>query len=227
MIATALMMGLAGSLHCVGMCSPLAMTVSNLTARVFLNRLLYNAGRVLTYGLLGASVGSLSIIVPFSKFQNVVSIILGIILLFAGAGFLNVRIPLISILITKLTVFLKKTFAKFLARKNYTSVFILGALNGILPCGLVWAALAYSLALPSPLQGFGFMILFGAGTLPVMLGLTSLIPSLITRFNFNLPRLTSVMLIATGVLLVARVFVVHVPHLASGNAGFVDIVLCR
>ena len=227
MIATALIMGFAGSLHCVGMCSPLAMAVSNLTARAFLNRLIYNTGRLLTYGILGASVGSLTLVVPLSKFQNMISIILGIILLFVGAGLLNVRIPGLSAITTKLTVFLKKMFAKFLAQKTYASVFILGAFNGILPCGLVWIALAYSLTLQSPLEGFSFMILFGAGTLPVMLGLTGLIPGMIKRFNFNLQRFTSVMLISSGILLVIRVFIVHLPHLTSANPGFVDVVLCR
>jgi sulfite exporter TauE/SafE len=112
-------------------------------------------------------------------------------------------------------------------RKTYGSVFMLGALNGLLPCGLVLVALTYCLSLQSPIAGFSFMIVFGAGTLPVMLGLTSLISVLVKKFNFNLRYFTTGMLIASGILLIARVFIVQLPHKASLQQGVIDIVLCR
>ena len=226
MVLTALIMGLTGSLHCVGMCSPLAMTVSNMSARAFLNRVIYNTGRIVTYGLLGLCVAGVGVAFPISKFQNLVSIFLGIILLLAGTGLLKVNIPILSSAIATLTSTLKKLFTKFLNRKNLGSVFLLGTLNGILPCGLVWIALTYSLTLQSALEGFGFMLLFGAGTLPVMLGFTSIITQLLKRFNFNFQHVTSAMLILSGILLIIRVFVIHLPHQHSIQQGVVDIVLC-
>ena len=227
MLVTALIMGLTGSLHCVGMCSPLAMAVSNMDARAFLNRTIYNTGRIVTYGLLGICVAGLGVALPISKFQNLVSIVLGVALLFAGIGLLNMNIPILSSVIGKLTVILKQLFSKFIARKNFVSVFILGTLNGILPCGLVWIALTYCLTLQSPLEGFSFMMLFGAGTLPVMLGFTSFIPQLLKRFKFNIQHITSGMLILSGILLIARVFIIHLPHHHSIQEGVMDIVLCK
>ena len=227
MIVTALIMGFAGSLHCVGMCSPLAMAVSNMSPRAFLNRTIYNAGRILTYGLLGASVGSLSEALPLSKFQNFVSILLGIVLLFIGTGLLKANTFLLTNGVVKLTSRLKNLFTKFLARKNYRSVFFLGSLNGLLPCGLIWIALTYSITLQSPFESFGFMLLFGAGTLPVMLGFTTIIPNVLKRFNFNIQHVTSGMLIISGIMLIARVFIIHLPHQSSIHHGLIDIVLCR
>src|SRR5688572_28301502 len=185
MVLTALIMGLTGSLHCVGMCSPLAMAVGNMNARAFLNRVTYNAGRIVRYGLLGLAIARVGLAIPISKFQNLISILLGIILLLAGIGLLKLNIPIFSKAIATLTSIIKKLFTKFLNRKNFGSVFLLGTVNGILPCGLVWIALTYSLTLQSPLESFSFMMLFGVGTLPVMLGFTSIITTLLRRFHFN------------------------------------------
>ncbi len=226
MILTALIMGLTGSLHCVGMCSPLAMAVGNMNTRAFLNRVIYNTGRIVTYGLLGLGIAGVGLAFPVSKFQNLVSILLGIILLLAGIGLLKVNIPIFSRAIGTLTFALKKLFTKFLNRKNFGSVFLLGTLNGILPCGLVWIALTYSLTLQSPMEGFSFMMLFGLGTLPVMLGFTSIITQLLKRFHFSFQHVTSAMLILSGILLIVRVFIIHLPHQHSIQQGVVDIVLC-
>ena len=76
MVLTALIMGLTGSLHCVGMCSPLAMAVGNMNTRAFLNRVIYNAGRIVTYGVLGLGIAGVGLALPISKFQNLVSILL-------------------------------------------------------------------------------------------------------------------------------------------------------
>ena len=227
MVLTALIMGLTGSLHCVGMCSPLAMAVGNMNTRAFLNRVIYNAGRIVTYGLLGLAIAGVGLAFPISKFQNLVSVLLGVILLLAGIGLLKVNIPILSSAIGKLTFTLKKLFTRFLSRKNFGSVFLLGTLNGILPCGLVWIALTYSFTLQSAMEGFSFMILFGIGTLPVMLGFTSVITQLLQRFNFNFQRITSAMLILSGILLIVRVFIIHLPHQHSLQQGVVDIVLCN
>ena len=227
MVLTALIMGLTGSLHCVGMCSPLAMAVGNMSPRAFLNRVIYNAGRIVTYGLLGLAIAGVGLAFPVSKFQNLVSILLGIILLLAGTGSMKVNIPILSGAIGKLTFTLKKIFTRFLNRKHFGSVFLLGTLNGILPCGLVWIALTYSFTLQSAMEGLSFMILFGIGTLPVMLGFTSVITQLLKRFNFNFQRITSAMLILSGILLIARVFIIHLPHQHSLQQDVVDIVLCN
>ena len=227
MVLTALIMGLTGSLHCVGMCSPLAMAVGNMNTRAFLNRVIYNAGRIVTYGLLGVGDSGSRPCLSYFKISKSC-------LCFIRSYFITCRYRFIKSKYSdfvqcdrKANIHAKKTFYGLFSRKNFGSVFLLGTLNGILPCGLVWIALTYSFTLQSAMEGFSFMILFGIGTLPVMLGFTSVITQLLQRFNFNFQRITSAMLILSGILLIVRVFIIHLPHQHSLQQGVVDIVLCN
>ncbi len=223
-------MGFAGSLHCVGMCSPLAMTVSNLNPAATLNRFIYNLGRILTYGLLGAVVGGAGWALPLSGLQNVLSLALGIsLLIFAVLGITSMHIPVLTSAIHRLTALLKSAFGKFLQRKNYISVFILGTLNGLLPCGLTFLALTYCLTLGSIGNSFYFMLLFGVGTLPVMLGLTTIFQYLVKRFNLNFRKVTTTMLFFSGCLLIARVFIghEHESHRVPAQETATEITICR
>jgi uncharacterized protein len=228
MFLTAIILGFAGSLHCLGMCSPLAMAVTNLSTNMIVNRVLYNGGRIFTYGLMGAVVASVGLGLPLTRYQNLLSILLGIALLVIGAaGISSMKIFGVTKALGRLTVFLKKLFSKYLQRKSYTSTFFLGSLNGVLPCGLSFLALTYCLTLAGPFDGFLFMIAFGLGTLPVMLGFTGIFSWLIGSLKWRVKPLTTGLLILSGVILIARVFLVHLPPATSLREGVVDIVLCR
>lgn len=226
MIWTAIILGFAGSLHCMGMCSPLAMAVTNLSPTVIINRVLYNAGRILTYGLLGSIVSILGLGFPLIKYQNFLSVLLGIALLvIAIGGVSSIRIPVVTRALASLSAFLKELFSRFIQIKSHRSTFILGALNGLLPCGLSFLALTYCITLAGPWDGFVFMLLFGLGTLPAMLGFTFVFSWLIVNLHVTSQRLTTSLLIVSGILLIARVFIVHVPE--NGLHGKeIDIVVC-
>jgi sulfite exporter TauE/SafE len=228
MIITAFIMGFAGSLHCVGMCSPLVLTVSNLNPAATFSRLVYNLGRILTYGVLGAIVGTVGWMLPFAGAQDILSVMLGIgLLLYAILGLNSVRIPWLTSFLYQIMVKLKALFGKLLQRKNYASIFILGSLNGLLPCGLTFLALAYCLTLGSPVLSFHYMLFFGVGTLPVMLGLTTVFQFFVKRFNVSFKRVTTVMLFVSGCLLIARVFFLHQAHPVPEEQNFAEIILCR
>lgn len=228
MIWTALIIGFAGSLHCLGMCSPLAMAVTNMSSAIVVNRLLYNLGRVFTYGFLGCLIATVGMPFSLMKYQNVLSILLGISLLVIGfAGLSAIRIPIITQALARFSLLLKKLFAKFIQRKKFGSTFILGAVNGLLPCGLSFLALTYCITLADAYDGFAFMVWFGIGTLPVMLGLTSVFVGVVKRFHVNVKAVTTGLLILSGLILIARVFIVHLPQGKSIHEGVVDIVLCR
>jgi sulfite exporter TauE/SafE len=228
MVWTAFILGFAGSLHCLGMCSPLAMSVANTSSTVMMNRMLYNAGRIVTYGVVGGAVASVGLALPLFKYQNIISIFLGVSLLVSGiTGISGIRIPIISSFLSSVSAVLKNQFRNFLQLKSHGSIFLMGALNGLLPCGLSFLAFTYCLTLSGPFDGFFFMMLFGVGTLPVMLGLTSIFLVMVKRFQLNMKKVTTGMLIVSGMLLIARVFIVHLPHKESIQQGVVDIVLCR
>jgi sulfite exporter TauE/SafE len=208
---TALILGFAGSLHCAGMCSPLAMAAT-MRGHVLLNRFLYNAGRIFTYGLLGTIMSTTGMGLSASGFQNQLSIILGILLLIIGVtGISTIHLPGITPGLQKIASALKSAFADYLARKTYFATMVLGVLNGLLPCGLTFLALTYCLTV-SPLNGFIFMLLFGAGTLPAMFGLAFLLSGIMKRFQWSMRRVTTVLLIISGCLLIARVFFIHPAH---------------
>lgn len=228
MWATAILLGFAGSIHCVGMCSPLAMAVTSMRTDALRNRVIYNGGRILVYAIAGALVASVGMVVPFGKYQNFISVVAGLSLLVTGfTGVKNIRVPGMTWIVLQTTSFLKHIFAGSMKQKSNLSIFIMGAINGMLPCGLTFIALTACLALRGPVDGFTFMLLFGAGTLPVMLGFTSFLPLLARKLNLSLSKLTTSMLILSGIVLIARVFIMHSPHTTSTDSGLVELMLCK
>jgi sulfite exporter TauE/SafE len=226
MFIAALLMGLAGSLHCVGMCSPLAAVVFNLQPSMIMNRLVYNGGRILTYSILGAAAGSAGWIVPLSKVQYTLSFVTGVIMLiiaFMGTG--NIRIVFLSKILSRIQQRIKIIFSKFLMKKTLASVFLMGSVNGLLPCGLTLIAITFCLTLGNPLKSFSYMLWFGMGTLPVMLGFTSLVQVMVNKFRINYEKMTRALLILSGIILIARVFLIHTPD--PEQQHLVDIIICR
>lgn len=225
MIATALLIGLAGSLHCVGMCSPLALAVSGVSKTYWINRLLYNGGRIITYGLLGAMVGALGAIASLSGWQTVISAVLGLFLILFGlSGVQAIRIPLITPALHRFTGWLKIQFAHQLKARGAISLLFMGALNGLLPCGLTYFALTYCITLPNATQGFLFMLLFGMGTLPAMLGLPSLIQSLAAKTKWRVQRLSTIVMIILGAMLVIRSAYFYQSEMHGPSAQATEVV---
>ena len=226
MYYTAIIMGLAGSLHCAGMCSPLAMAIAKSNPFV-LSRVVYNLGRIFTYGLLGAVVAAAGSLVQLSPYQTVVSLTMGVIFLLLGlGGITRVRIPLVTSGMERMTSWLKRLFGATLQSKSFMATFSLGMLNGLLPCGLTYLALSACLILPNMQEGFMFMLFFGLGTWPVMIGMTWILNIGFIKRALNLTRLSRVALIFVGCLLVGRVWMTH-QHESAPLAGGTSEVVCK
>lgn len=219
---TALVMGLAGSLHCLGMCSPLLAASTGGTSQVRTRRLYYNIGRIAVYAVQGAFVSSLGFLFDLVGLQKWVSLSLGVALVLMGiAGVTYVRVPVVSKILGRLTGALKVAFSKLLSRRTLSSTLALGALNGILPCGLTYIALAYCVTLGEPADGFLFMTFFGIGTLPAMLGAAGVIQWIMKRFRVSGTVITTSTIILVGALLVTRgVIDIHRKHQE-------EITICR
>lgn len=208
----------------MGMCSPLAYAATARGGTILSSKVIYNLGRILMYCILGAAVSTVGVMLP-TTLQYTISVVLGVTLLVIGITRTNFRAPVL-LPVVRVSNFLKIQFSNFLSDKKYSSVFMLGVLNGLLPCGLTFLALTSCITLANPIGGFVFMAAFGAGTLPAMLGLISVIPLLTKRFNFNITRVMVVMQIAAGCLLIARVWLVE-PGVAHATATGVDqISIC-
>jgi uncharacterized protein len=227
MWATALILGFAGSLHCVGMCSPLVMAVTSYNSRAFRNKLVYNGGRVFTYGLLGALIAFVGVMINFSHFQLYLTLAIAVTLIVMGlSGISGMKIPFLTPVLLKFSLLIKGWFGKFLKQKTLTGMWILGMLNGLLPCGLTYLALTYCLTLQRPVDGFQFMLLFGAGTLPVMVGVTSFLSYLVKKFHINLNAVTRYSFILIGGLVLVRLIFTQ-QHAISHATEQVGIILCR
>ncbi len=206
MFYTAIIMGLAGSLHCAGMCSPLAMAMTQ-NRPFLLSSILYNSGRIFLYSLLGAIAGAFGSVLHLDSYQQIISILLGGIFLHAGFSVQRISIPFFNKVIAAFTTYLRKGFGVVSNQKSGYATFILGMLNGLLPCGLTYLALSACLILPSATEGFLYMLLFGVGTWPVMIGSMKLLSSL--KNSFSLAKLSKFALIFIGCSLLLRVWWVH------------------
>lgn len=172
MIWTGFLIGLLGSFHCVGMCGPIALSLPNSTKSNFQfiqSRIFYNSGRIITYTILGLLIGIFGRGLQLAGWQQFFSVATGIfiiIILIINGGQIN--IPGLSGAVAKL----KKGLGWALKSQFKGRFLLIGALNGLLPCGFVYLALAGAVGAENYWQSGLYMALFGLGTFPLMLALT-------------------------------------------------------
>jgi len=168
----ALALGLLGSLHCAAMCGPLMLALPappGGAGRFVVGRIIYQLGRVTTYCLLGGVAGFIGKSIFLAGMQRWLSIALGMAILL---GFLVSKKISVSAPVVRLVARLKNAMSAQLRQRGLRSLALLGMLNGLLPCGLVYVAMAGAVALGSLLDGTFYMAVFGLGTLPTMLGIS-------------------------------------------------------
>jgi sulfite exporter TauE/SafE len=208
-------MGFTGSLHCVGMCGPLAILVSSAQSSKFIiGRILYNLGRILTYSTLGLIIGFFGETFRVVGIQRYVSLISGGIILFIVlASLFNFGYGKNKFLFS-IPNFIKKRIGFFLKKKNMATNLMLGMVNGILPCGLVYFALVSSLNMPTISESIIFMAIFGAGTFPAMFIMT--ISSTFIKQKLSFLSGSKVTLIAAtlSLLLMVRGLGLGIPYLS-------------
>jgi sulfite exporter TauE/SafE len=171
----------------------------------------YNLGRIATYCALGAVFGVLGQTIALGGYQRGISIVAGIAIL---AGLIASRFLVIGGPAVKAVVWLKAGFARVLQRRTISSVFMLGLLNGLLPCGLVYVAGAAAGASGSTLSSVGFMFAFGLGTTPMMLGLGLAAGPLKLASGLKLQRLVPVSIAVVGLLLILRGLDLGIPYVS-------------
>ncbi len=210
--------GLLGSMHCVGMCGPiaLALPVQKNSYSFWLGRINYNLGRSLTYALMGGILGLVGFGVWLAGYQELISIL--------GGG-LIILIALISIISGKINWMhlkpiwlpvesLKKGMGKMLRIKNPSGMLGVGLLNGFLPCGFVYVALAGALVSGSAIDGMIYMFLFGMGTFPVMFLVSSSNRLISIDWRMRLQKAVPYAAIALGIILVMRGLSLGIPFIS-------------
>ncbi|TND08285.1 MAG: hypothetical protein FD123_2427 [Bacteroidetes bacterium] len=217
-IISALALGFMGSLHCIGMCGPLALALpvyDASPAKRTAASLLYNAGRLVTYAALGMLMGLAGKSISMAGWQQGLSITAGVLVIFFALvpEHRAVKIPGLRKLYAGFG-FVRMLLAKLFAQKKYSAYFSIGLLNGLLPCGLVYVALAAAIATGDPLNGAVFMALFGAGTTPAMFSVVMLAKMIPVTVRGKIRKAVPVIMVVMGLLLVMRGMNLGIPYLS-------------
>jgi sulfite exporter TauE/SafE len=215
--------GLLGSLHCIGMCGPIALALpvpgQGIGGRLWA-AVLYNFGRATTYSVLGIVFGAIGQAVWVAGFQQWFSIVLGVFII------LLVTVPvLVSSFIGTPKFYnnaigkLQAAMAKQFTKKGFVTLYIIGLLNGLLPCGFVYIGLAGAAATGHWYTGSAYMALFGLGTLPVMATLVIVKNQVSLSVRKSLGKLLPYGMVIIGTLFILRGMNLGIPYLSPDTTN--------
>lgn len=225
-IATGFVFGFASSLHCVGMCGPLALIAGQTSSRqrFTIGLALYHLGKLISYLLLALMVGMSGVAVRLAGIQELLSIVAGISLLgfvlarFVPSVFATLR--KISGQLTSVSSTLVKS-ARVFRSSPATRSFLIGFANGFLPCGFLYIALLGATLQPTLADSLLFMASFGVGTIPALTGVAVLSPVVNSYRSLAsiLRRVTPALLTIVAVALILRGLGLGIPYLSPQLNG--------
>ena len=222
MLWTALVLGLAGSFHCIGMCGPIAFVLPvdrSSKIKVFYQTFLYNFGRLISYSLIGLLFGFIGKGLYLAGFQQRLSVLMGVIM--------------IATIVIPISLFNKYNFSKplykiinqvklklglYLNKKSNKALFSIGFFNGFLPCGLVYMALIGSISTGNSLQGALYMAIFGLGTIPMMSAAILLGNFVSVPFRAKIQKVIPVFVVIIGLLFILRGLGLGIPYISPSDA---------
>ena len=218
MLYSAFILGLLGSLHCVGMCGPIAFMLpvdrSNSVKKVS-QISIYHMGRLIAYSLIGLVFGLVGKSLYIFGIQQQLSIVIGVLMI------ILVLIPYHTIAkynlskpLNKIISKVKSNLGKALKKKTADTFLTIGFLNGFLPCGLVYMAVFGAVATGSLLQGSFYMILFGLGTIPLMTSAIYLGKFLNQTIKQRIQKAIPVFVVIIGALFILRGLGLGIPYLS-------------
>jgi sulfite exporter TauE/SafE len=209
-----LVLGLSSSLHCIGMCGPIAMVLplkDRSLFSVFTGVLQYNIGRVFVYGLLGSVIGAIGFTASLFGALQIISIITGIAMiifawqkrLFSGFAVWNSFNGLLS-----------KGIGNILGSDSPFKLLLLGSVNGLLPCGMVFIALMNAVTGGSPWNGASAMVAFGLGTMPAMMIMGIAANKINRSFQQRINAYIPYVLTIVGLLVCLRGMNLNIPYIS-------------
>lgn len=207
-------LGVLSSFHCIGMCGPLALSlpVQKKSIQIkILSSVLYNLGRISTYAFMGFLMGIIGRSFFIAGFQQYFSIFIGAVILI----FLVFKVTGKQFFVTqKFNQKIQQFVLLFLNKEQNYTMYLLGMANGLLPCGMVYLAIAGALAFGDINSSILFMIFFGLGTMPAMMTLTLFRFSIQNKSRAFIKKLTPFVIAIMGLMLIARGLNLGVPYLS-------------
>ena len=216
-LASAFLLGIISNLHCLGMCGPIALAIplnrSSKSAMLF-GILQYHLGRVLIYAILGYIVGYIGMGIKLFGVLQAISIISGIgIIIYAWRNKLTFfKNPFTSSL--RHTSLLSRSMGKIMRSESPLKLFLLGALNGLLPCGMVYTALITAVVLGTPILSATSMLAFGLGTLPGLVAFSLFAQQLGNPIRSKINRYLPYLITVVGLLITLRGMNLNIPYIS-------------
>lgn len=206
-------LGVAGSLHCIAMCGPLVAVVAPVFGRRSTPAVWYQSGRLGSYVAIGVLAGFAGVAAGAAGFGRGLSVVAGIAMLGMALGQVTSFHSRSGVWWTRQLSRLLGAVARARATHPLASALGAGIVNGVLPCGLVYASAMVAAAAGGPVEGAAVMLAFGLGTAPMMLGIWTGASRLPAGWRLRLRMLTPAALAAVGVLLVLRGVAGAGPHI--------------
>ena len=225
MLVLAFTLGLFGSLHCVGMCGPIALLIPLQRQHKGFRSLqlgAYFIGKTLAYTLMGLLFGLVGEGIFIAEYQQEFSIFAGLLMILMGLfSLLHLRVKGLGNPLLKGFSLLKNALGKQLSKKTVTSSLSIGFLNGFLPCGLVYTALFGALAMGNWWGSMIYMTAFGVGTIPLMLLLILLGDFLPLALRRRLNQWLPLVVILVGILFILRGLGLGIPYLSPADTHLI------
>ena len=225
----ALTMGLMSSFHCIGMCGPIALALPVQKG----NRLqqlagltIYNTGRAFTYAILGLLIGSIGSSLAWIGYLRYLSVFAGILML--AYVFWPARLDTYfhtPLFWQRVVNSIRKKMGEMLRSRKMHGWLLLGIFNGLLPCGMVYLALISSMATGSMAGSGLYMLLFGIGTLPMMMAVGFFKQWFTPNLRTRIRKLTPIVMAVAGIWLVARGLLIQYPANTTAKAD--QITICH
>ena len=218
MLVSAFVLGLLGSLHCVGMCGPIAFMLPvdhTNSVRKASQIAIYHFGRLLAYSIIGLIFGLVGKGLYIFGLQQQLSIAIGILMIvvvlipYKTFNKYNVSKPLYK-LISKV----KNALGVALKKKTPDTFLTIGFLNGFLPCGLVYMAVFAAIATANAYEGSLYMAIFGLGTIPLMTATIYFSRFLKGRFRNKIQKAIPIFVILIGTLFILRGLGLGIPYIS-------------
>lgn len=218
MLLSALIFGLLGSFHCIGMCGPIAFILpvdrSNNIKKIS-QISLYHFGRIITYSLIGLLFGLMGKSFYLFGLQQQLSIFIGVLMIivvlipYRSFNKYNFSKPLFKIISR-----LKSALGKELKKKSPDTFLTIGFLNGFLPCGLVYMALFGAIASGDAWEGSLYMAIFGLGTIPMMTTAIYFGNFLTGKVRRYITKAIPIIVVLMGILFILRGLGLGIPFLS-------------
>lgn len=210
---SAFLFGLLGSVHCAVMCGPIALVLPK--GKLLFNQLAYNFGRITSYLIIGGIFGLIGRGLFLVGFQQTLSILAGVLLLVIYFGSrVSSKKNRLSTVVQIFTGKLRKLIGPQLHSMKWHSRYLVGIINGFLPCGLVYMAAVAGISTGSPEGGMSYMFLFGLGTVPMMVGITFTKLFFSSKNRVNIYKAVPYFVVIVSTLFVLRGLNLGVPYVS-------------